>query len=287
MNGVETFDGDPNHESLFVRFRDRVFAAIEGSLSHFTVPLVVHDGKENAAFRSGVLLQIADMRFLVTAGHDMIEYSVNGYPVGIALPAKGTHPILLLEETFWTTKDYREDITVTQLTRPVVDYLSGHYNYIRLSNVMPRRDPNQGKGLYVLYGFPDALIGADETGARRLQDWRYLTVPYSDDFAVVENYDPNLHLVVTYERRTHSRDGIQVHPPGMSGCGMWFVGTPLTHPLFTQADFRLVAIQNCWHKKYEYAKGTWIDDVLLILWKYYPDTRKPLMLAGFDFRGDG
>jgi hypothetical protein len=283
MSDIEVVEGDPDREQLFTSFRERVFAAIDNSLGHYTVPLVVEDGERLVEFRSGVLLQIADMQFLVTAGHRLIDYTTQGHRIGIALPVKGTHPILLVEEEFWTTKDDREDITVTQLTPPVVAYLEDHYRYVRLPAVMSRSDTSQRRGLYVLYGYPEALLGKDETDTRRLRDWRYLTTPFDGDFGVVENYDPQLHLVVTYERNTYSREGEQVLPHGMSGCGIWFVGTPLTHPLFTQEDFRLVAIQNSWHRKHQYAKGTWIDDVLLILWKYYSNTHGPLRLAGFDF----
>jgi len=285
MQGSEEVEAAPDADALFIRFRERVFAAIDASIARCTVAIVIEDGTKAIAFRSGVLLQIADMHFLVTAGHDMTQYTSLGYRVGITLPEKGTHPVLLVEETFWTTKNDHVDISVTQLSPPVVEFLKGHYRYLRLPSVMSRHDSNQGRGLYVIYGFPDALIGPDETGIKRMESWRYLTAPFFGDYGTVENYDPALHLVVTYERTSRNPDGVQIHPPGMSGCGIWFVGTPMTRSLFTDDDFRLVAIQNCWHKKHEYAKGTWIDSVLLILWKYYPDTRNPLRLAGFNFAG--
>lgn len=285
MEEVELVEGDPESEQLFVRFRERVFAAIQDSIAHYTVPLIIQGDAKILEHRSGVLLQIADMHFLVTAGHDMVQHSESGYPVGIALPDKGSHPILLVDETFWTTKDDREDLSVTQLTPLVVEFLKTYYRYARLSDVMSRHHPNQGQGLYLIYGFPYALVGPDETGIKRIGDWRYLTIPFQGDCSVVEKYDPALHLVLAYERGTHSQDGDLVHPPGMSGCGIWFVGTHLTRSLFSKDDFRLVAIQNRWWGKYEYAKGTWIDSVLTILWKYYPETHKPLLLAGFNFVG--
>jgi len=285
MADIAVIEGDGETAALFNRFRDRVFEAAHNSIEKYSVALTVDDGQKLIAQRSGILLQIADMHFLVTAGHHMVSHHEQGHAVGIVLPVKEMHPVLLVEEQFWTTKDEQEDISVTQLTPPVVEYIKDHYRYIRLNSVMSRKDPNQGKGMYLIFGFPDALLGPDDTGVKKMESWKYLSVSYRGDYANVENYNSRLHLVLTYERNTHNQQGERIHPPGMSGCGIWFVGTPQTHSLFNADDFKLVAIQNSWHKGFEYAKGTWIDDVLLILWKYYPETRKPLMLAGYNFFG--
>ncbi len=285
MAAIEVVEGDGDAEDDFSRFRDKVAAAINDSIDHYTVPLCVDHGKKTIANRSGVLLQIADMHFLVTAGHDMVELLTEGHSIGIAMPVKGSHAILLTKEKFWTTKDKQEDISVTQLTPPVVAYIKDHYRYVRLTSLMSRDDPSQGKGMYLIYGFPDAIVGPDDEGDTAVESWWYLTVRYRGEYSNVEDYNPRLHFVLDYERNTHNKDGVRVHPPGMSGCGIWFVGHPHTHSLFNADDFKLVAIQNRWHKGYEYAKGTWIDNVLLILWKYYPDTHKPMQLQGIDFTG--
>lgn len=285
MADIAVIEGDGEAEELFNRFRERVFEAAHNCIEQFSVPLTVDDGQKLIAQRSGILLQIADMHFLVTAGHHMVFHLTQGHNIGIALPVKGSHPVLLVNEKFWTTKDDQEDVSVTQLTPPVVEYIKDHYRYIRLTSVMSRNDPKQGKGMYLIFGFPEALMGPDDTGVRKMESWKYLTLPYRGDYASVENYNPKLHLALDYERSTRNEQGERVHPPGMSGCGIWFVGTPYTHTLFNADDFKLVAIQNRWHKGLEYAKGTWIDDVLLILWKYYPETHRPMLLAGFNFFG--
>lgn len=283
MTDILAVDGDAENEELFNHYRGKVFAAARESIERFTVPLVVDDGTHLVEQRSGVLLQIADMHFLVTAGHAMVDHHVQGRRVGIALPVRGSRPVLLVEEEFWTTKDDQEDISVTRLTRGVVEYIKDHYRYVRLTSVMSRNHQSQGKGMYLIFGFPRALLGQDDTGCRKMESWKYLTVPYRGDYVQVKDYDPKLHLVLNYERDSCNQEGERVYPHGMSGCGIWFAGTPHTHSPFRADDVKLVAIQNCWHKGLEYAKGTWIDDVLLILWKYYPETRKPMMLAGFNF----
>lgn len=283
MADILVVEGDAEDEELLNRFRSKVFEAAHNSIEHYSVPLVIDDGQKLVEHRSGILLQIADMHFLVTAGHDMVYHHAQGHSVGIALPVRGSHPVLLVEEKFWTTKDDQIDISVTQLTPGIVEYIKDHYRYIRLTSIMSRNDPNQGKGMYLIFGFPNALLGRDDTGDRKMESWKYLTLPYRGDYATIEHFNPKLHLLLDYERDSRNQEGDRAHPHGMSGCGIWFVGTPHTHSLFRADDFKLVAIQNCWHKGLEYAKGTWIDDVLLILWKYYPETRKPMMLAGFNF----
>lgn len=283
MAKIKVVDGHGDAESLFERFRDRVFDAAHKLLEQCTVPVIIEDGDTVLDYRSGILLQIADMHFLVTAGHYMIEHTKQGHFTCITMPVKGMAPIRLFEEMFWTTNDDQEDLSIAQLTSPVVNYIKDHYRFIRMPSIMPRLHPDQGEGMYLLYGFPFALAGPDDDGDNKVQSWKYLTVSYQGDYSALEKYNPKLHLVLQYERQTYDQDGNRIHPPGMSGCGIWFVGTPYSHPLFTEADFRLVAIQNCWHRGEQYVKGTWIDDVLAILWKYFPDTHKPLMLAGYNF----
>lgn len=283
MAKIDVVDGYGDAEELFERFRDRVFDAAHKLLEQCTVPIIVENGDKILDYRTGVILQIADMHFLVTAGHHMVEHLKKGHAVCITMPVKGMAPVQLFHEMFWTTNDDQEDLSVAQLTSPVVDYIKDYYRSVRLTSITSREDPNLDKGMYLLFGFPYALVGPDDEGDNKVESWKYLTYQLQGDYSTLEDYNPRKHLVLKYERQTHNQDGKRIHPPGMSGCGIWFVGTPYSHPLFNEDDFKLVAIQNCWHKGEEYAKGTWIDVVLAILWKYFPDTHKPLMLAGYNF----
>jgi hypothetical protein len=280
---IEVVDEIRAAEERLAAFRERVFNAVHESIDYATVPLFVEADGKAIDYRSGVLLQIGDFKFLVTAGHYLPEYCDKGHAVCLVMPDKGKAPIKLVSELFWSTKSGSEDLSVARLTEPILDYMGDHYRFIRIPQMMSRFDKQQGEGFYLIYGFPTALKGPDDTGATKVESWKYLTVPFSGSYADVEDYQPNLHVVLAYERKSYSREGEKVHPPGMSGCGIWYVGAPISHALFNKDDFRLVGIQNCWHKGVQYAKGTWIDSVLLIIWKYFSDTRDVMRLHGIDF----
>lgn len=264
-------------------FRDTVFDHADEKLGWVTAPIIHRDRGKACDIRTGVLLQIANMRFLVTAGHNMIAHGELGRSPEIVMPDKGTPTVSLSNERFWTTKAKAEDLTVCQLTDETVGRLGDRFRYASLSDFMSQHDAQHGRGLYLLYGFPNQMGTSDEDGTKRADTWRYLSCLYERDFSNVENYDPNLHILLEYERKTKNKAGNYVWPHGMSGCGIWFCGHPNTHSPFTADHFRLVGIQTAWHKEFEYAKGTWIDVVAIIIWKYFSDARDVMRLHGMEF----
>lgn len=181
------------------------------------------------------------------------------------------------------TNNEFEDLCVTRLHESTVDRLDGSCRFLRLTDMMSKVDPRQETSLYFLFGYPSARFDKDEDGVNRTSAWKYITVRYPDDYTQVENYNPEIHLVLKYQRGATNSTGEVVHPPGMSGCGMWSIGMPVSHSIFRPEDFRLVGIQNAWHKSHEYAKGTWIDNVMRIIWRYFPDARGPMRLHGMAF----
>lgn len=282
---IEVVDHSEEDEQRFIAFRERVFKAAHESIEYCSVPLFVEADGKAIDYRSGVLLQIGDGKFLVTAGHHLAGYLEKKYAICLVMPEKGKRAIKLLCELFWTTKSDSEDLAVAQLTEPTLTYMGDHYKFIRIPQMMSRSDPQQGRGLYLIYGFPTAMTGPDDTGETKIESWKYLTYRFQGNYSDVQDYLANMHLVLKYERQTYSLDGEKVHPPGMSGCGIWFAGRIETHLHFNADDLKLTAIQNCWHKGVEYAKGTWIDDVLLIIWKYFPDTHDVMRMYGIQFPG--
>lgn len=264
-------------------FRDAVFSRADEKIGWLTVPVIHRNDGKACDIRTGVLLQIGDMRFLITAGHNMIAHSELGRSAELVMPDKGVPTIPLSEERFWTTKAKSEDLTVCQLTTDTVAKLGDRFRYASLSDFMSQHDTEQGRGLYLLYGFPNQMGSTEDDGTKHAGTWRYLSCLYEGDRSVVEDYDANLHIILEYERETRNKDGQHVWPHGMSGCGIWFCGHPMTHTPFSSDHFRLVGIQTAWHKGFEYSKGTWIDVVATIIWKYYSDTRDVMRMHNMEF----
>ncbi len=283
---IEIFE-EPDEDAVAVLedFKNKVFAVASESVEWSTAPLVHFEKGTGRAteIRTGVLIEIADMKFLVTAAHDMIKHLDAGNILGIVLANKASTPVPLIDEKWWLTENPHEDICVCQLRPETVNAMGSDFRFLRLNQMMSQNDRNQHKGLYLLLGYPNAMTRPDEEGVKRADTWKYLTTPFHGDYAKVENYDKRLHLVLDYDRKTMNREGKTVHPPGLSGCGVYFSGLPITHPLLCHDDFKLVAIQTSWHRGEQYAKTTWIDLVLLILWRYYSDTRAPMSLHGITF----
>lgn len=272
-------------EAVLEEFKNRVFVAAEESVEWATAPLVHFEtkGGKPMEIRTGVLIEIAGAHFLVTAGHGMQEHSDAGDLLVIVVPGKGSTPVPLIAEWWWSTVSRQEDLDVCRLLPETVQAMGPKFRFLRLSQMMSQNDPEHGKGLYLLLGYPNAMTRPDEEGAQRSDPWKYLTTPFHGDYAKVSNYDPKLHLILDYERATYNRRGEKVHPPGLSGCGIYFCGRPITRSILRHDDLKLVAIQTSWHKGEQYVKGTWIDDVLLILWKYHPEVRAPMRLHGISF----
>jgi hypothetical protein len=183
-----------------------------------------------------------------------------------------------MTENWHTTNDERVDLAVCLLCPELVEYLGPEQKYFRISDFIPRKEC--GEGWYAIVGFPVDLIGPDAEGERCAKCWKYLTYPFRETH-LVEKYDPNIHVVLKYERSASNGEKI-IHPPAMSGCGIWYVSKkPLA--AIGPDDLRLCAIQNAWHRKHEYAKGTWTDIVLEIIWTYYPEVRPAMRIHGCSF----
>lgn len=257
--------------------RERVFRAAEDAIEHATIPIIHVKNDKVTDNRSGVLLQIGDMSFIITAGHYMIDLHNDGHIPAIVMQGKGSHPIPIVVDHWWTTTNKHEDLSVARLRPETLKLLGDAYGFLRIDDLRSRLV--QGDGGYLLMGYPLDMVRPDDDRHPRVDTWKYLTYRYPD-VENVEDYDPGLHIVLKYEKATKNKEGGRVHPPAMSGCGIWSIDLR-PNCMIGPEGLKLVAIQNGWHKGFEYAKGTWIDIVLTIIWKYYSDARGPLRMHGF------
>lgn len=181
-------------------------------------------------------------------------------------------------ETWYTTINEQADLAVCLLDDCLVEFLGAKQKYFRITDFEPKQKCRNG--FYVIVGFPMARIGHDDDGDLACQGWKYVSRRF-EKIDVVENYDPNVHVVVKYERDTTDGERV-VHPPAMSGCGIWYMDKEPPE-IVMPSDLKICAIQNAWHKQHEYAKGTWTDIVLKIIWTYFPDLQPAMRLHGCSF----
>lgn len=182
-------------------------------------------------------------------------------------------------EKWYTTISRQADLAVCLLDQGVVDYLGSKQRYLRITAFVPKGECRNG--WYVIVGFPFDRYGSDESGIPRREGWKYVTTTL-DNTELVENYDPQTHLIVGYERDATDEIGRKVRPPAMSGCGIWFLAKQPPE-IIVPNDLKLCAIQTAWHKKHEYAKGTWTDVVLNIIWTYFPEVQPAMRLHSCSF----
>lgn len=267
-------DKSGDSAKLMEQFTERVFAASIDATEWFTAPLITLEQDGSVAprgHRSGVFMQIGERRFLVSAAHGMPEHIQKERLTCVVSPVKGGPHFPMVSKLWHTTIN-----EVCLLEEPTVKLLEGHCNYLRMSDLLSRH--RQRHGLYLIMGYPYQMIRPEQDGAKHASAWKYITYRYSE-VEKVPGYDSMTHIVLKYERCTVNKEGETVHPPAMSGCGIWRIGWPREN--VEAHEFQLVGIQTAWHKGLEYAKGTSVDVVMTIIWKYYPECRDVMRMHGF------
>lgn len=279
---IEVAQTPDDYEARAAKLRSRVFAAADEFIRDCSVPLVA-EGVQANRHASGVLIQIAEYKFLVTVAHFIKPHLEAERIVCMVRPGKGNRAVRLLTETFYSTVNDDVDLSFCELEPITLSILGDEVKFARISNMISKKDRRHDQGRYLILGFPFDIIGPDEDGDERITTWNYISLPFDGDYGTVTRFDPSLHLVLTYERRTHNEEGAKVPPPGMSGCGIWWISHQGPDEIINKDNFKLVAIQNAWHRGEEYAIGTWIDEALLIIWRYCPKVRDAMRIHGVDF----
>lgn len=279
---IEISETPDDYEARAAELRSRVFSAADEFIRDCSVPLVA-EGTLVDRHASGVLIQIAEYKFLVTVGHYIKLHLDVGRIVCIVRPGKGNRPVRLLTEMFYSTIDDNVDLSFCELQPSTLEILGDDVKFARISDMIPKNDQRHRDGRYLILGFPFDTIGPDEEGEEAVKTWNYISVPFDGDYSNVTTYDSSLHLVLKYEKRTYNDSGEKVHPRGMSGCGIWWIGFRGPDEIINKDNFKLAAIQHSWHPGEQYTLGTWINEALRIVWRYCPKARDAMRIHGVDF----
>jgi hypothetical protein len=195
----------------------------------------VHTQGEPRQYGSGVLLRVADARFVVTANHVCRLFLEQGCSCFLS----GAEKLIPLGNAkVWRLES--SDLAVIRLTESVWTALSPGKSFARLPELDGRDETHEVGGIYCVFGYPsDSSTTDHEARMHKMVAEHVWGIPYGAHKQPLLSFDPTRHIAIEF------REGSHPHPGGMSGCGMWRVlkaGVPGA-TWFTD-DIRLVAIEH-------------------------------------------
>jgi hypothetical protein len=204
-------------------------------ISKTTVAMFKHVSGCADLIASGVLLQVEDTRFLVTAAHVTDEFFCEQWKQIFFGSASGDDLIPVFTERYCRSKKQTDpnreddplDLAVLELKHDIADKLAKFMRFIKLSDL--ELDPEKLKdGLYLVNGCPDFRAEIDEMEQTIVADnLPYFTGIYSAQHVLPSQISPGDHIVLEVNRidapgdECNRLDLDKAH--GISGGGIWRV----------------------------------------------------------------
>ena len=266
-------------------FREKLFVYSHDFVELVTAPISFVKDRKSEVDRTGVLLQIGEQFFIITAQHDLREILDHGYLPCIPTMRPGMQEIPLLFDNLWYSTTPNVDIAIFVLNTKSATRLKEDYRFLRLGDVRLRERCTPWNSYYLVTGDPVVNQSRDNEGRKVITSARYLTYAYCGE--VSEETDPRRSLLLEYSRESRHTDGRTGCPPmpkGLSGCGVWEATCGGDSFLtWNPKELRLVGIQVAWSPKRRYLKVTWIDEALAMIWNQYRKSRDLMQLVGIEF----
>jgi hypothetical protein len=235
---------------------------------------------EDTSFQlgTGVLLQVADAHFLVTAGHVADCLADPGITLSLGSPVDGER-VIHLETIRWVSsgelgKANRErdaaDVAVVALEPHVVARLPSRLRFTSLAEIDPR--PGTGRAEFVLVGYPLAM------GTRNASQKYIATPPLALGVTrrraptnVALPFDRRANFALGYQPdRAFEADGTVTSVPdleGISGCGVWrYLRSDRDIARFDVDRVRLVGIETSYSREHGWIRCTRIAVVLRLIY---------------------
>jgi hypothetical protein len=243
-------------------------------------------------FGSGVLLQIADSYFALTAAHIFNTIQERKLPVGL-MAGLNDNPLLWLDESNskgQLLQASKLDVAVISLSNKLATRMqeSGR-RFCRLMDAEPNdRTSDQARNAwYLMLGFPSENQKLIENGKTiYTQAQFYCTTSLAPDaveLKSISEYDPHLHLAVDYNkvraRCASGHAGGLPNPGGMSGGGCWRIADTFQELcLCDLSKAKLVGVETGWYPKYSIMKSTKLGIAIAIIHQSFPELRKAIEL---------
>jgi len=223
---------------------------------------------------SGVLLSVADQRFVLTAGHVLEDWGSRQY----ALSFGALGHIDLTSLPAQVSAEDKGDLALLPLTHEMAQRVTqSGKDFVSLFETDPRGD-EPAAGTYAVLGYPKPWAKSDGNGG-----WVSHAIWYPTQLAPSLNYDPGLEILLEIDVENLDAKGDRDPLPylgGISGCGIWRLHVKGDRPEAWSIDaIRLVGIEHHVVGKNEAIKGTRIRHVLAGIAKCFPDLERPITLA--------
>jgi hypothetical protein len=279
---------DEEQRAKVYKFWGRVYEASAPDISRSTVSIYGYHQNAIRQNGSGVLLQIGDEHFLLSAAHVIDFTSIHDIPYLLS-PAKGTEPVALNKFRVGTSpippnRDPKDpnmrdddllDVGFIELNQSIVERLLPVRRFATLREVDV--DGGLKRGCYLILGYPHKLSVTDPLKQKIYSEpLRYIT-ELCDDPA--DKFDPTREVQLKYPEKGLNAGMAEVivpSPKGMSGCGIWRLAEMKPSVKWSKDDVKLVAIDHMWHGERRFIRGTRVRYALQLIYKFYSSLR-PIM----------
>jgi hypothetical protein len=265
--------------SFCLRFHDEAIPNIAAA----TVPIYGFQDNQVKQDRTGVLFQIADSHFIMTAAHGLDGILREQIPLLADFSKKHRIPIPLVKARFHYTEEKNgRDVAAIELPPSIVAEFLPERRFLTMADV--DTEPRPQNSLYLVFGFPNAWY-------RRIEDVQttdslcFLGSIYDEKLNPDTFFDTAVHITLGFDQRCQNvltqEEKILPKIHGISGCGIWRLINYSAAQIdgWNPSKIRLVAIQHRWFERSKYIQGTWITYVLRLIWDKYPSLREAMKLT--------
>ena len=268
------------------QFMDRTSLECRARISVVTIPLYTKQYGITLLCGSGVLLQIAEKYFIVSAGHTFDARRMLDLPLWVTDGVVGNSLLPLgqvlirssVTAVAYDRTDEPFDTAVCELSSETASKIAVQKRFLRLIDVDPW-DQQEPRSWYMVYGYPTKLSPADEQSQSiNANAVALATFLYCDERGPLVNYDKEVGIAIDFDSTTTQDDdgnpAVPPYPSGISGCGIWrLVEAGTDARRWTVDDVKHVAIDHTLKTGQKVLVGTRIRYALQMIYRNHVDLR--------------
>jgi hypothetical protein len=268
------------HEPEFQAFLDKIATESGEFLSHFTVPFFDELNGDQAQGGTGVLVQVGEWHFILSAAHVLDVHSRDKSPIYVMGSERGARLISLDGAELFTSYmpaggkrniDDPMDSGFLALTPEIVSQLLPSKTFLPLTKI-DINDSWNAQNVYLTLGCPCELNRTDYTTREHtLTHFASLSTLYCGERGEPNGFRQGFDLLVHYDPTDMIEPGqnklaLLPKPYGISGCGVWRIAArdeSIEH--WTPETIRLIGIQHSWQVDVSCLRGVSIIHPLRML----------------------